>query len=351
MTCRLLSPARNLFAGSYYEIGLQMGARLTALEIPEANQETLAMAARCEAILAERYAAILDKVEGMIDGGQLDGRDFKALFYVGANSSQVGCTNLAVLPSHTKDGELLVGVNYDWYYDSQEWRELREVVPEGAYRSLRVTHHWAGSPDGLNEKGLGIFLSVLPHRAPRGAGLAWHLVTDLVLDSCGDVEDAWDLVGSVPHLAAFNYLLADAHGQAIVAEALPEGVLRREPLVGFLLATNHLPGREVAEASLSPAEARRQRKSLARYARVAELLSLADRQVDQETMEEVLRDHQAPVCRGNHDPVPGDSSFDNVFGTIWSLMAKPVQRQMFVAWGHPCRTDYCEQTFGQKEVV
>jgi hypothetical protein len=351
LTCRPLPPARTILRGSHYEIGLQMGAKLTTLEIPEAYGGALAMAARCEAVLAERYPFILDKVEGMIDGGQLDARNFKALFYLGDSSSPTGCTNLAVLPSHTRDGELLVGVNYDWYYDAKEWRELREVEPQGSYRSLQVTHHWAGSPDGFNEKGLGIFLSVLPHRDPTGAGLAWHLIMDLVLDICRDVEEAWELISSVPHLAAFNYLLADAQGQAALAEALPDGVLRREPSEGFLLATNHLPGREEAETSLSPADARRQRKSLARYARVTEFVGRAERQIDREAIEAVLRDHQAPVCRGNHDPVPGDSSFDNVFGTIWSLVVRPGKGQMLLAWGHPCRTDYCEQVLGQKEAV
>ena len=328
-----------------------MGARLTALEIPEANQETLAMAAKCEAIVAERYPAILDKVEGMIEGGQLDSRNFKAVFYVGDSSSQVGCTNLAVLPSYTTDGALLVGVNYDWYYYAEEWRELREVGPDGAYRSLRVTHHWAGSPDGLNEKGLGIFLSVLPHRDSTGPGLAWHLITDLVLDSCQDVDEGWDLVSSVPHLGAFNYLLADAQGQAGVAEALPDGIIRRDPSEGFLLAANHLPGRTVPEESLSPEDARRQKRSLARCARAIELLGPAGRQVDQETIKAVLRDHQAPVCRGTHDSMPADTSFDNVFGTIWSLVVEPSKRQMLVAWGHPCRSDYCKYALGQKEVV
>ncbi|MDH4208543.1 MAG: C45 family peptidase [Anaerolineae bacterium] len=346
-----MSPSRTVLSGSYYEIGLQMGARLTSLEIPEVDPETLAMAARCEAILSERYPFIVDKVEGMIDGGQLDGRNFKALFYLGDSSSQVGCTNLAVLPSHTKDGDLLVGVNYDWYYAAKAWRELREVEPGGAYRSLRATHHWAGSPDGLNEEGLGIFLSVLPHRDPCAAGLAWHLITDLVLDNCRDVGEAWDLITSVPHLAAFNYLLADAQGQAALAEALPDGVVCREASEGFLLATNHLPGREEDETTLSPAHARRQRKSLARYGRVTELLELADRQIDQGTLEAVLRDHQAPVCRGNHDPLPEDTSFDNVFGTIWSLVVKPGKGQMFLAWGHPCRTDYCKQELGQAEAA
>jgi predicted choloylglycine hydrolase len=328
--------------GSYYEIGLQMGTRLTTLDVPEAPCETVTLAEECEAILADRFPAILDKVEGMIDGACLNAKDFKALFYLGNASLEAGCTNLAVLPSHSADHSILAGVNYDWYYDAEQWRELRKMAPGGAYRSLRVTHHWAGSPDGLNEKGLGIFLSVLPPHERARPGLVWHLITDLVLDSCQDVDDAWDLIRSVPQLDAFNYLLVDAQGRAAVAEALPAGVTRREASEGFLLATNHLPGREVSPSQLSPAGARRQRKSLARYARATELLRAAGQHVQEETVKALLREHEAPICRGNHHPLPGDTSFDNVFGTIWSLIVRPTTRRMLVAWGHPCGSEYNE---------
>jgi predicted choloylglycine hydrolase len=338
-------PGIRALKGSYYEIGLQLGATLGSLEIPEADQGAVALAARSEAILAERYPPLLEKVEGLIDGGKLNARDFKAFFYVRDALPQFGCTNLAVLPSRTEDHSVFVGVNYDWYYYAEAWREKRNMAPEGAFASLRVTHHWAGSPDGINDQGLGVFLSVLPRQEATGPGLAWHLIIDILLDSCHNVRQGWDLVGSVPHLSAFNYLLADGSGHALVAEALPNGVTRRDPMNGVLIATNHLPGREGAEEELSPDDLRRQRRSLARYARASELLNGQGRQIGEETVRSLLREHQAPICRGNHDPDPDDTSFDNVFGTIWSLLVRPAKREMRVAWGHPCRSEYVQQGF------
>jgi hypothetical protein len=236
--------------GSYYEIGLQMGTRLTTLDVPEAPCETVTLAEECEAILADRFPAILDKVEGMIDGACLNAKDFKALFYLGNASLEAGCTNLAVLPSHSADHSILAGVNYDWYYDAEQWRELRKMAPGGAYRSLRVTHHWAGSPDGLNEKGLGIFLSVLPPHERARPGLVWHLITDLVLDSCQDVDDAWDLIRSVPQLDAFNYLLVDAPlWQRRCLLASPEG---RRPKDSCWPQTTSRAGRCLPASSRRP---------------------------------------------------------------------------------------------------
>jgi hypothetical protein len=335
-----LPPRVKLLEGSYYQIGLQMGVALESLEVPEADEESVRLALSCEAVVADTYPALLDKVEGIVDGGKLHSNNFKALFYARDSSGQMGCTNLAVLPSCTADGCLIVGVNYDWYYYARQWRELREVKPQDACRSLRVTHHWAGSPHGLNEAGLGVFLSVLPRRQSLGAGLAWHLIMDIVLDSCRDVREASELVASVPHLGAFNYLIVDALGHAVVAEALPGAVTFREAENGCLLATNHLPGREEPEAQLSEPDRRRQERSVARYEKATTWCSGMAGQVDEAAVRGLLREHDAPMCRGNHNPPEKGTTFDDVFGTIWSLTARPVDRELHVAWGHPCRSEY-----------
>ena len=330
----------RVFQGSYYDIGLQMGATLRTLQVPQADDEMVGLARSCEDLVSEIHPPILEKVEGIVEGGRLKGRDFKAFFYARDAFPQIGCTNLAVLPSYSSDGSLIVARNYDWYYHSQGWRELRRIAPEGAFRSLSVTHHWAGSPDGLNDQGLGVFLAVLRQREPVGPGLQWHLITDIMLDTCRDVPDAGDFITSVPHLGAFNYLIADSQGQAVVAEALPTGVTIREPEGGFILATNHLPGREVPEEELSPQDRRRQRRSVTRYRRVEEMLRGRQGRVDERMIKDLLREHQAPICRGNHAPPDNGTSFDDVFGTIWSLIGRLEERELLLAWGHPCRSEY-----------
>jgi len=330
----------RVLQGSYHEIGLQLGATMGGLQVPEPDAQALAFSKACESVAAGIYPPILEKVEGMIEEGKLSERDFRAFFYARHLSPQMGCTNLAVLPQHAASGSLTVGVNYDWYYYSQEWREMREIRPHGALPSLQVTHHWAGSPDGINGAGLGVFLSVLPREEPVGPGLGWHLVTDILLDTCHNVEEACEFVKSAPHLGAFNYLITDAADRAVVAEALPGGVTIREPDGGFILATNHLAGREVPEDELSPQDSRRLRRSLERYKRATGVLGDLDRPIDEAAIRSLLADHEAPICRGNHDPVEGDASFDNVFGTIWSLIARPADRMLDVAWGHPCRSEY-----------
>jgi len=49
----------------------------------------------------------------------------------------------------------------------------------------------------------------------------------------------------------------------------------------------------------------------------------------------ILRDHKAPICRGDHPSVEERGGFDGVFGTIWSLICHPGRREILLADGHP----------------
>lgn len=327
------------FEGTHYEIGYRLGRGLATLGIPESDSQGSEFAAQCEAIVKEIYPPILEKVEGLIEGGGLSAQDFRTYFYTRGGPPQIGCTNLAILPSHTKEGSLLLGGNYDWFYSAREWREVRVIRPQGAYSHISVTHHWAGSPDALNERGVAVLLSVLPETEVKEPGLQWHLVIDILMETCSRLEEARDFITSAPHLRAFDYLIADEH-QAMVAEATPDGVLIREPEGGFLVATNHLPGRESPEDELMEIERLRQRRSLTRYKRVQQMMGEGPRGVDLEAVKAILRDHEAPICRGDHPSVEERGGFDSVFGTIWSLICRPGEKELLLAAGHPCNGTY-----------
>lgn len=327
------------FEGTHYEIGYRLGRGLATLYIPESDSQGSELAAQCEAIVKGIYPPILEKVEGLIEGSGLSARDFKTYFYTRSGQPQIGCTNLAILPPYTREGFLLLGGNYDWFYSAGEWREVRVIRPQGAYSRISVTHHWAGSPEALNERGVAVLLSVLPEREVEKPGLQWYLVIDILMETCGRLEEARQFITSVPHLRAFNYLIAD-EDQAIVAEATPDRVSIREPEDGFLVATNHLPGRESPEDELIEVDRLRQRRSLTRYERVHQMVGERPRGVDLEAVKAILRDHEAPICRGDHPSVEERGGFDGVFGTIWSLICQPGRREILLAAGHPCNSEY-----------
>ncbi|MBI3287788.1 MAG: hypothetical protein HYZ68_07050 [Chloroflexi bacterium] len=327
------------FVGSHYEIGLQMGPRLRTVPLPPADEGRVRFAQRCEGLAREVYPPLLEKVEGMIAGGDLPATPFKAYFYGRGGPPQVGCTNIAVMPEITPDGQLWVARNYDWYYEARPWREVRQIAPQGALRHLGVTHHWAGSPDGMNERGLVVLLAALPGLDATGPGLHWHMLIDILLETCANAQQARAFITSVPHLLAFNYLIADAQ-EAMVAEATPQGVTLREPEEGILVATNHLPGREQPEGGMSEGERLRQRLSIRRYQRARELLGERRGALDVEALQAILRDHEGGLCRGNHPTLAPQAGFHASFGTIWSLVGQPERREFLVAPDHPCQVEY-----------
>jgi hypothetical protein len=243
------------------------------------------------------------------------------------------------MPQVTRDRRVLVARNYDWYYEARPWREVREIAPQGAFRYLGVTHHWAGCPDGMNESGLTVLLAALPGTEATGVGLHWHMLIDMLLETCSSIAEAQGLLSSVPHLLAFNYLIADSE-EAIVAEATPQGVTVRAPEGGSLVATNHLPGREQPEDRLSEGERTRQRLSVERYRRVQRLLGERRGYLDIEAVKEILRDHEGGLCRGNHPALAPQGGFHATFGTIWSLVGQPERKEFWLAADHPCQGEY-----------
>jgi hypothetical protein len=64
------------------------------------------------------------------------------------------------------------------------------------------------------------------------------------------------------------------------------------------------------------------------------------RGVDLEDVKAILRDHEAPICRGDHPSVEERGGFDSLFGTIWSLICQPGRREILLAAGHPCNSEY-----------
>ena len=328
------------FVGSQFEIGRELGARLTGLEVPEATGAQIRFAGRCQAMLAEAYPPLIERFEGMLDAGAVSERDFRGLYFGRGGPLEVGCTQFAVLPGKSADGRSLVGRNYDWFYGALPWREVRTVGPTSGFAALTVTHHWAGSPDAVNERGLIILLAALPDEEPRGPGLQWNMVIDWVMETCSTVAEAAERIRSVSHVRGFNYLLADGHGDALVLEATPAGVSVREPEEDLLVATNHVPGQDWDATGRRDREVLRYRFSVERYDSAWNGLAETDGTIDESTARKILRNHTGGICRGDHAGAPRRGGFHTEFGTLWSLIHRQGDPGFLLAGGHPCSAPY-----------
>ena len=329
MTTIGLGVLRKLvYSGTAYEIGREMGRSLEGLPVPKAAKEEVVFAHACRDTTGRIFPSALDTFRGIVDGSGLGGDDFLTYYFARREGVLRGCTMFAARHPATRDGVTLVGRNYDWVNSDQKWCELRMIRQEGAFPVLGYSHHWAGLPDALNAEGLFVAIASLPKRPPELPGLQWNLVVDVLMATCRTVPEAEKLITSFHHLRAMTYLIADASGEAIAAEARPEGVTIRRSSDGLVLATNH----EVTEVEASD----RDKRSRRRYERAEAVLRAHAGWVDEGVAEEVLADHRGQICSGpHHDHVGRDS-----WGTLWSTICRPDLRTLKIAQGHPCEVDY-----------
>jgi predicted choloylglycine hydrolase len=314
----------KVFHGTHYDIGFQRGQEIVNFPLPQSTDEEVRFAERCMEVARSIYPPILEEFEGLLEGSQLDRNNFTAYFFGRKEGILRGCTSFAILPPRATIP--IVGRNYDWAYADRKWCEARWIKPTTGFATVSYTHHWAGSPDALNEHGLFVAMNSLPKVEAKHPGLQWNAVMKTMMETCRNAGDARRFLIEIPHLRSMTYLIADAQGKAIAVEATPEGVNIREPAGGYLIATNHRVGGKDDRP-----------KSQLRYRRVEELLNNTYERIDEENVKTILRDHTGNICSGGHRK---NGEENTGWGTIWSLIALPSERRLMIAPGHPCETPY-----------
>ena len=324
----------KVFAGSAFEVGFERSRGLGPLPMPKVEEADIAFARACQQAVADLCPPLIDLYAGFLEGGGWDEETFLVYYFARRQGMLRGCTNLAVLPVATLEGETLIGRNYDWAYSDLEFCESRAIVVEGRLPFVSYTHHWIGHPDCLNQAGLFVAISSLPAYTADRPGIQWNLLVDAIAMTCRTVQEAVELLSSVEHLRAMTYLLADASDAAAV-DATAEGVVVREPEDGIVIATNHAVG--------SSDGTDRTKHSVARYDRARERLLECTPDIEEDDIKGVLTD---PVCtirdgkRFLHelDHVPLAAKED--WGTIWSTIGRPLQGRLKIAEGHPLDVEY-----------
>jgi hypothetical protein len=319
-------------------MGQQQGRPLKRLgfTLPPPEEKMLRFARQCEGILDQHTPELLDEIRGLAQAAELDYAALLTLTLTAPFDSDAlpNCSIVAVMPEQTAEGRLIIGRNYDMFYDvSKEGATTYRTYPQGGYASLGNCDIWVGREDGLNESGLFIGMTGI-HLPGLKPGLAFWFIVRRALDHCATVDEAVELIQNTPHAQSAGYLLADDSGKAVVVEATVDGVELRGPEDGLLILTNH---------AVCPALAGKDRDSTclpdshSRYNRLRELLE-GSKAMDVKAVKQALSDHQGGVC--SHGVEAGRKH-----GTIWSLVGHPGERGLEIAEGHPCRAKYRPTSF------
>lgn len=170
---------------------------------------------------------ILDEIRGLADALELEMNDAIRLFsgyYLEYERS--GCSVYA-------DRDYMVR-NYDSHPRSYEGRYLFYQPTDGGYATTGPSMQITGRIDGMNEKGL-VMAYNFTHRKQSADGFLCNMIGRLILETCGNVDEAVKLLRDIPHRHSFSYILLDPSGESYVVEASPRKIAVRRSNV----CTNH----------------------------------------------------------------------------------------------------------------
>lgn len=133
---------------------------------------------------------------------------------------------------------------WDWHIELDAFWHTQQVSGFGhAYAGL--TEHGIISKIGINDAGLGLHFNILGHEQDGTTGIPMHVLSAVVLEECGSVDEAIALLQDAPIGSSSAFTLIDAE-QSVSVELTPAGVFRAPLVQGFAVRTNHFQTPEPA---------------------------------------------------------------------------------------------------------
>ena len=200
-------------------------------------------------LLGKHAPWLLEEVSGLAEG--LGVLPEQVLDAVVPRPIQVRCGHFALLPPRTADGRAYHGRSYEYWLGRSDLR-LCSTTLSGCAGHIGFSELLFGRNDGINEHGLCVSISVsggVPG-TQEGNGLHYAVVTRILLDSCGSVDEALERLETLPVGSCVNFVLSDAAGNAALFEAAGpmHAVKRAVPgsaaggsgdSESFIVSTNH----------------------------------------------------------------------------------------------------------------
>lgn len=318
-----------VLSGSAWEIGTQYGEMLEQWGFdPDPITETQRQfVADCVPHVEDVAPALLDELRGIADAGDWPLDRIQAIPL--ALGWDAGCTVVALSGDRTVDGQPLFGRNYDFATEFADYATLLRTVPDDGYSHVGCSDHWTGRHDGINEAGLAVGHSFVPHRGLE-PGVMFALAARTVLETCETVGEAVTFLERVPHARNTNFLMTDSAGTIGFVEASPDEVTTTLP-DGVGVTTNHF--QSSAMTGYEPDDSDRS-NSNARLAAIHDWVDAASTPIRLAEMQRTLSDSNTGVCACTTDNE--HSSVE----TLWSWTATLAQPEAYLAHGRPDITPY-----------
>ncbi len=157
----------------------------------------------------------------------------------------VGCTSFAAWDTHTEDGKLLIGRNFDFYVSDafSEEKIIAFINPDKGHKYAMVT--WAGmvgAVSGMNDKGLTVTINAAKSNVPMKAKAPISLVTKEILQYAENIEEAIAIAKQREVFVSESIMVGSAaDGKAVLIEVSPKkfGIYELADNDDLLICANH----------------------------------------------------------------------------------------------------------------
>lgn len=256
---------------------------------------------------------------------------------------QTNCTICVAGATASSHGKTTIGHNWDSRAISSHNIVVTVARPKDGFRFVTIGPIGRPGCEGMNEKGLVIVMSGVVQRGRkeflRGNGPMYvspewthHVFRDsrTVGDALSHCKNEY-----LNAVHGVNWVVSDSKGSAhaeIAHAAMNIAYLdtdSSDPKDLAFSTANHYASSKLSRVGPTPEE---DPASYARKRRMNELLTSNLGRIDVDLTQRFLRDHQLPhpICRHGHGG----------WYTISSEVARPADREFWIAFGPPCRNDY-----------
>jgi isopenicillin-N N-acyltransferase-like protein len=201
-----------------------------------------------------------DEIAGIADGAALPVERVAAInarteILVAANPTGVNeCSTVVSIPL---DGPPVAVQTWDWY-DAMSDNWFTWTIPFEDGRELTtVTEFGMLAKIGVNDRGVGVMLNMLHHRADLAAaerdevGHPVHLLARAILDDADSADQAVEIASAPATSASTSLTVVDDRGSAASVELFPGGPGTVVPTEGLLVRTNHFVSEAGEEGCLA----------------------------------------------------------------------------------------------------
>lgn len=314
-------------SGSYYEIGRQEARRIASEQMhilppKHFSDESMEEALECYKMFCP---GLLEELRGFSDES---GIPMEEMAYTWMTYLVPRCSGLAINGGLMEDGHTRILRNYEFGIDEEDMTICKTSV-SGKYAHIGGTVVCFGRSEGINEKGLAISMSScgMPvsnmegMRAPEVKGLQFWAVIRILLEECKDVEEAIDLMNTLPVGYNINLYLADANGTVALYETINGHnayEIKDASSNQYVFGTNHIAIKELHQY-----EPFGMKNSVIRYENIEKFMQMKGKKTEKELFDFALTPYpQGITC----------FQYQMYMGTIKTIVMDANERRFTICW-------------------